>query len=60
MGRKRRSYDRDFKFEAVRLITERGKKATEVAGDLGIHVNFLYFWKPESTGRAVRPMAVRA
>ena len=47
MSRKRRSYDRDFKFEAVRLITERGKKATEVARDLGIHVNLLYLWKRE-------------
>ena len=47
MGRKRRSYDRDFKFEAVRLIAERGKQATEVAGDLGIHVNPLYLWKRE-------------
>ena len=47
MGSKRRRYDRQFKIEAIRLITERGKRATEVARDLGVHVNLIYNWKRE-------------
>jgi transposase len=47
MGSKRRRYDRQFKVEAVRLINERGKRATEVARDLGVHVNLLYYWKKQ-------------
>jgi transposase len=47
MGSKRRRYDRQFKVEAVRLITERGKRATEVARDLGVNVNLLYLWKKQ-------------
>ena len=35
---RRRKYDREFKIEAVRLVTEDGRKATEVARNLGIHV----------------------
>ena len=47
MGSKRRRYDRQFKIEAVRLVTQRGKRATEVARDLGVHVNLIYNWKRE-------------
>lgn len=42
---RRRKYDREFKLEAVRLVTEGGRKATEVGRDLGIHPNLLYSWK---------------
>lgn len=45
----RRKYDRQFKIEAVRLVTENGLKATEVARDLGINVNQLYLWKKQLT-----------
>ena len=47
MGSSRRQYDKQFKIEAVRLITQGGKRATEVARDLGIHVNLLYYWKKQ-------------
>lgn len=50
MGGKRRRYDRQFKIEAVRLVTQRGKRATEVARDLGVHVNLIYNWKKELAG----------
>ena len=43
----RRKYDRQFKIEAVRLVTEDGRKATEVARNLGIHVNLIYLWKKQ-------------
>ena len=42
---KRRSYDRAFKIEAVRLITEERRKVTEVARNLGINPNQLHRWK---------------
>jgi len=44
---RRRKYDRQFKIEAVRLVTEEGRKASEVARDLGIHVNLIYLWKKQ-------------
>ena len=43
----RRKYDRQFKLEAVRLVGKEGCKATEVARNLGIHVNLLYLWKKQ-------------
>ena len=44
---RRRKYDRHFKIEAVRLVTEDGRKATEVARNFGIHVNLIYLWKKQ-------------
>jgi len=44
---RRRKYDRQFKIEAVRLVTEERRRASEVAGDLGIHVNLIYLWKKQ-------------
>lgn len=43
-GRKKR-FDREFKISAVRMVTEGGHKASEVARSLGIHPNQLYGWK---------------
>jgi transposase-like protein len=36
MARRRRSYDPEFKREAVRLVLEEGQKASEVERNLGI------------------------
>jgi transposase len=44
-GSGRRKYDKQFKEEAVRLVTEGGRKVTEVARSLGIHENLLRTWK---------------
>lgn len=41
----RRRYDRAFKVEAVRQITEERRKVTEVARELGINSNQLHRWK---------------
>ncbi len=41
----RRCYDRAFKIEAVRLITEERRKVAEVARELGINANQLHRWK---------------
>ena len=43
-GTKKR-FDRDFKVSAVKMVTEGGHKATEVARSLGIHQTQLYRWK---------------
>ena len=42
---KRRKYDREFKVEAVKLVTGGGRAVAEVARNLGIHENLLYKWK---------------
>ena len=46
----RRKYDRQFKEEAVRLILEEGRKAREVAGNLGINEAMLSRWKRQYDG----------
>jgi transposase len=43
-GKKKR-VDRDFKMSAVKMVTEGGHKAAEVARSLGIHPNQIYNWK---------------
>lgn len=42
---KRRKYDREFKVEAVKLVTGEGRAVAEVARNLGIHENLLYKWR---------------
>lgn len=42
---RRRSFDRAFRVEAVRLVTEGKRKAAEVARDLGISATLLHRWK---------------
>jgi len=43
--RQRRKFDREFKMEAVRLVTEEGRAVSEIARNLGIHENLLHRWK---------------
>lgn len=43
--RKHKRFDKDFKISAVKMITEGGHKASEVARSLDIHPNMLYSWK---------------
>ncbi len=42
---KKKQFDREFKISAVKMVTEGGHKASEVARSLGIHANLLYRWK---------------
>ena len=42
---KKKRFDREFKISAVKMVTESGHKAAEVARSLGIHQNQLYNWK---------------
>ncbi len=40
----RRTFTREFKLQAVKLVTERGISKSQAARDLGIHVNLLRKW----------------
>jgi transposase len=42
---KRRSYSREFKIEAVKLVTEKGYSVAEAARSLGVHETLLRSWK---------------
>src|SRR3989338_10200444 len=42
---KLKRFDKAFKVQAVRMVTQEGHKASEVARSLGIHPNQLYNWK---------------
>lgn len=46
MGTRRR-FSREYKREAIRLVTERGVTAAQAARDLGLHVNSLRRWVRE-------------
>jgi transposase len=44
LGKKRRSFDAEFKRNSVKLVLEGGRRAREVAEGLGINENVLYRW----------------
>ena len=55
MTPKAKRYDKEFKFQAVRLLQESGKSMKKIASDLGISGNTLWLWKKavtESSGMA--------
>ena len=45
--KKRRSYTKEFKEEAVKLITEQGYSYAETGRNLGVNPNQLSRWKRE-------------
>jgi len=45
MGEKRRLFSREFKRNAVQLVTEKGMAVGKVARELDIHPNLLHLWK---------------
>ncbi len=40
----KKQYDKEFKVSAVKMVTEGGQKAAEVARSLGVNANSLYGW----------------
>lgn len=52
MAAKRRQFTREFKLEAVRLITEEGRGVSQVARELGIRPDMLRAWRRQAEGRA--------
>jgi len=53
MGRTRRAFTREFKQEAVKLVTEGGHPTAQVARDLGLTPNLLRRWKQDVAGDPV-------
>jgi transposase len=45
MAKVRRLYSREFKIEAVKLVTEKGYSVAEAARSLGLHENLIRSWK---------------
>ena len=45
MSKKRRTYTREFKQEALQLWETSGKSAQQIEGDLGITHGLLYKWR---------------
>ena len=46
--KKRRSYTKEFKEEAVKLVLDQGYSIAEASRNLGIHPNLLGYWKRET------------
>ena len=57
--RKRRSFNEEFKAEAVRLVTVEGHSARQVARDLGIHESLLRRWQRKQEARQARAAGVK-
>jgi len=47
MSEKRKSYDKEFKLSAVKMITEAGMSLSQVSRDLGVNENSLHKWKKD-------------
>ena len=47
MTQKRRNYSKQFKIDAVKLVTEQGYNVSEAARNLGIHHTSLRQWKKQ-------------
>lgn len=45
MGGKNRHFSREFKLDAVGLVTEKGMPVGKVARELDIHPNLLHIWR---------------
>ncbi len=52
-----KTYPKDFKLEAIRLMEESGRPASEVAMQLGIRRNQLYKWKEQMSKKGDVPSA---
>ena len=52
MTSKRRTYTREFKVEAVRLVTENGCSIREAAESLGVSANALRIWRKQLENEA--------
>jgi transposase len=45
IGKGKRYYDREFKYEAIRLMDEGKRSVGDIARDLDIHPNLLHQWR---------------
>jgi transposase-like protein len=51
--RRRQTFSREFKLEAIRLLEEGKKPAADIARELGIRRNQLYKWKEQRDKQGV-------
>jgi transposase len=51
--RRRQTFSREFKLEAIRLLEEGKKPAADIARELGIKRNQLYKWKEQRDKQGV-------
>jgi transposase len=58
MSNQRKTFTKEFKLEAIRLMSESDKPSAEIAAELGIRRNMLYKWKEqlESKGEEAFPI----
>jgi transposase-like protein len=54
MTRKKSFYTPEFKMQAISLVREANRSASEVAIELGINVNTLYSWLISATYTAIK------
>ena len=47
MSEKRKTYDKEFKLSAVKMIVDGGMSLSQVSRDLGINENSLHKWKKD-------------
>ena len=47
MSEKRKTYDKEFKLSAVKMVTEGGMSLRKVSRDLGVNENTLHKWKKD-------------
>lgn len=52
MAEKRRQFTREFKLEAVRMVSSGERKVGELARDLGVRADILKGWIRQAEGRA--------
>lgn len=47
MATQRRRFDKEFKLDALKMVSESDRPLAAIARDLGIHANVLYRWRDE-------------
>lgn len=52
-----KTYPKEFKIEAIRLMDESNRPASEIAMELGIRRNLLYKWKEQMAKKGDVPTA---
>lgn len=55
MARHRRSFSREYKLEAVRVVKHSGRPLGEVARDLGVRADLLASWRRQYEAEGVVP-----
>jgi transposase len=57
MSKKKPTYSKEFKTEAIRLSVESGKAVSEVARELGIDSGLLYSWRQQARRQHQLPVS---